>query len=89
MKEKKTNWREHRCMFVIGCIDSNGAITAHAVREGRTHSPEESRGARFRWCIWSQEFCDVFGGTARMTEEEFFAVKDWLIKHQFADPERI
>lgn len=81
-----TKWRKHPMMWVLGCIDSNGAIVAHATKEGRTHTIEESKGKRFRWCIWTQDFNITFGGIKdALTPEEYFAVCDWLIKHKYAD----
>lgn len=78
------SWRDHEMMWVIGCIDSNGAIVASPSKEGRTHRPEESRGKRWRWCVWSQEFCDVFAGTGHLLDEEVFAIREWLIKRGYA-----
>ena len=71
-------------MWVIGGIDSNGAITAAPSKAGRCHTTEESRGKRFRWCIWSQELCCVLGGYD-LTDEEEFAIWDWLRKRNFTD----
>ncbi len=85
MKNRKS-WRDHPIMWVIGCIDANGAITANPSREGRTHSIEESKGKRWRWCVWSQEFIDA---GPRMThpelsDEESFTVCDWLVRRGYA-----
>lgn len=79
------SWRSHDIMWVIGCIDANGAITANPSREGRTHRPEESKGKRWRWCVWSQEFCDVFMGGQAFTDDEIFAVWEWLRKRDYTD----
>lgn len=82
-RQDARKWREHPFMFVIGCIDSNGAITANPSRENRTHRPEESRGCRWRWNVHAQEFADVFAGTGHLTNEELFAVREWLIARGF------
>ena len=88
-------WRDHDATYVIGCIDSNGAIVANPSREGRTHSYEESKGKRWRWCVWSQEMAwGVSGRTVaevnspclnQLTYDEEFAVWDWLCKRGYAD----
>lgn len=68
-------------MWVIGCIDSHGAITArHAAGNGRLmHAPEESRGKRWRWNIWGQEYQATRNGRLdEMTDDELAAVTDWL-----------
>jgi hypothetical protein len=88
------NWRTHPMMSVTGCIDSNGAITARASTSIRVHGPAESRGRRWRWLIWSQEFAEVRpANTAEannmsamhMTREEVFAVWDWLRRNDYTD----
>lgn len=89
------SWRDHDVMYVIGCIDSNGAIVANPSREGRTHRPEESKGKRWRWCVWSQEMAWGIPGRTleeinnprlnELTDEESFAVWDWLRKHGYTD----
>lgn len=80
----RQSWRDHPMMWVIGCIDSHGAITANPSKAGRCHTEEECRGKRFRWCVWSQELCCVLGGYD-LTHEEEFAVWDWLRKRNYTD----
>lgn len=85
-------------MSVVGCIDAHGAITARARKEIECHRPEESRGKRWRFLVWSQDFHALAPRTLEednnrramliLTEEEHFAVCDWLIRHGYAD-ERI
>lgn len=68
-------------MWVIGCIDSNGAITArHAAgHQSIMHSPAESRGKRWRWNIWGQEYQATRNGRLdELTDDELAAVTDWL-----------
>jgi len=89
------SWRDHEMMWVIGCIDSQGSIVAHGSKSGRTHRAEESKGKRWRWCVWSQEM--AWGIPGRTTEEinnprmnelsdeEAFAVWDWLRARDFTD----
>lgn len=81
-------------MWVIGCIDANGAITASPSKEGRAHRPDESKGKRWRWCVWSQEMTWLPGRTVEevnnprlreLSDEEHFMVCDWLIRHGYAD----
>lgn len=89
------SWRDHDVMYVIGCIDANGAITANPSREGRTHRPEESKGKRWRWCVWSQEMAWGIPGRTleeinnprmnELTDEESFAVWNWLRKRGYTD----
>lgn len=90
------NWRNHPIMWIIGCIDSNGHITANPSKEGRSHRKEESRGKRWRWCVWSQEMITLVGKTVdeinhpektQLTEEEYFLVCDWLIRNKYASAE--
>lgn len=85
----KTPWDNHDSMWVVGCIDHAGAITARAaVGLDSMHRRAESRGKRWRWCIWTQEFCAVRPGMGELTEEEIFIVMDWLVKNGYTDDER-
>ena len=88
------DWHEFPLMAVQGSIDSHGAIRAKASKEVEFHSLETSRGKRWRFTIWSQEFhyCaprslkeDQNRQALRLTEEEEFLVCDWLIKNGYAD----
>ena len=89
------SWRDHEMMSVVGCIDAHGAITARACKEIGCHRPEESRGKRWRFLVWSQDFHALAPRTIEednnrrtmliLTEEEHFAVCDWLIRHGYAD----
>lgn len=45
------NWRDHDKMWVIGCIDANGAIVARSMRDSGTHTAAESKGRRWRFCV--------------------------------------
>jgi hypothetical protein len=68
-------------MWVIGCIDSHGAIVArHATSGGNImHGSSESRGKRWRWNIWRQEFFSTLRGRLdELTEDEHSAVVEWL-----------
>jgi len=68
-------------MWVIGCIDSNGAITARHAGGGQNlmHTPSESRGKRWRWNIWGQEYQATRNGRLdELTDDELAAVTDWL-----------
>lgn len=68
-------------MWVIGCIDSYGAIHARVAnsRGSLMHTPEESKGRRWRWNIWGQEFVATRNpANDRLSKEELFAVNDWL-----------
>jgi hypothetical protein len=94
-RERTMSWHDHPMMSVVGCIDSNGAITARACKDISGHRPEESRGKRWRFLVWSQEFNDLaprsldeannLKAMLQLNDEEHFAVCDWLIKHGFAD----
>lgn len=73
-------------MWVIGCIDAYGAITArHANSRGRVmHGQDESRGKRWRWNIWGQEFTATRNGRLdEMNDEELAAVTEWLERHGY------
>lgn len=68
-------------MWVVGCIDSYGAITARLVKGGQsiTHTSVESAGRRWRWNIWGQEFHATRNPTLdRLSAEEFDLVTNWL-----------
>lgn len=68
-------------MWVIGCIEHNGAITARIVNgRGRVmHGPEESKGKRWRWNIWGQEYTATRNpSNDRLSEEELAIVDNWL-----------
>ena len=68
-------------MWVIGCIDSHGAITARHAGGGKDlmHTPSESRGKRWRWNIWGQEYhASRAGRLDELTDYELAAVTEWL-----------
>jgi hypothetical protein len=66
-------------MWVIGCIDSYGAIVGRAATsvENIMHGAAESKGKRWRWNIWGQDWCDTRNHD-QLTDEEFLLVVDWL-----------
>lgn len=71
-------------MWVVGCIDSYGAITARIVSHGGsvTHTAEESRGRRWRWNIWGQDFVATRNPAHdRLSDNERVSVMDWLVRH--------
>jgi hypothetical protein len=79
------DWWDHPSMWVIGCIDSYGAISARE-DNGRNpfHELPESRGAKWRWNIWKQEwFMD--GKVDNLTKEERVIVEDWLERHGYKE----
>ena len=71
-------------MWVIGCIDSHGAIVArHAASSASggliMHTKDESKGKRWRWNIWGQEFHAAFKTPLHeLTKEEYFLINDYL-----------
>lgn len=43
------------------------------------HGPEESKGRRWRWNIWGQEFVATRNpANDQLSKEEYFTVCDWL-----------
>jgi hypothetical protein len=84
MKTKRKSWRDHEMKWVTGCITSQGAIIASATKGIRSHTLEESQSRRWRWYVWGQEFF-AMGPGQTLTEEEEFAVCDWLIRRGYAD----
>jgi len=81
-------------MAVAGCIDSHGSISGRATKGVEVHRASESRGKRWRWIIHRQEFHNLIPKTLEeinnprmnvLTDEEHFAVCDWLIRHGYAD----
>lgn len=83
----KKSWRDHEYMWVVGCITSHGAIIASPSKEGRMHTVEEHAGKRWRWCVWSQEFCYAGTGGPQMTFEEERIVEHWLVGKGYASEE--
>lgn len=82
----RRSWRNHDKMWIIGCIDAHGAIVARAERDCGTHTAAESKGRRFRFCVWSQDFHATIGGVKDIfNDDEYLAVCDWLIRHGYAD----
>lgn len=89
------NWQEHPYNWVIGSIDSNGAIHAEALVELKAHHGKMLNGKRWRWNIARQEFGSLAPRTVAeannriklltLNYEECFAVGDWLIRHGYAD----
>lgn len=68
-------------MWVVGCIDSYGSITAReAAGHGDImHGVAESKGRRWRWNIWGQEFIATRNPSHdRLSTEEFHLVTGWL-----------
>lgn len=94
-KTTKHSWRNHPMSSVAGCIDAQGEIRGRATKEIDFHPPELSKGKRWRWLIWSQDFHSVAPRTLEeannriamlhLNEEEHFAVCDWLVRHGYAD----
>lgn len=73
-------------MWVIGCIDAYGAITARHANHKQSimHSGAEARGKRWRWNIWGQEYTATrYGRLDELTDEELAAVTDWLERHGY------
>lgn len=71
-------------MWVVGCIDSYGEIRARVVKGGAsmTHAPSESKGKRWRWNIWGQEYHATRNPTLdSLSKEELDLVSDWLVRH--------
>lgn len=47
-----------------------------------THLPSESKGRRWRWNIWGQEYHATRNPTLdRLSKEEMDLVSDWLVRH--------
>lgn len=88
------NWRKHEMGYVMGCIDSYGEIRGKATRQMECHPPELSKGKRWRFCIWSQEFSIIMPKTLEeyndphskiLTDEEAFLVWNWLMEKGYTD----
>lgn len=78
-------------IYVVGCIDTYGAIHHKLARLGGDvmHGRNESKGRRFRWNILAQEFqgtLDSFRGGGHMSAEETKIVLDWLEKKGYRKP---
>ena len=68
-------------MWVVGCIDHAGEIRARVCEPfgSSMHGEAESKGKRWRWNLWAQDWGPVLG-CSQLTEEELFLVSDWLEK---------
>lgn len=70
-------------MWVVGSIDSYGAIHARVAKSGGSvmHTKAESNGKRWRWNIWGQEFHATRAPTLdKLSDEEWTTVEDWLLR---------
>lgn len=73
-------------MWVVGCIDYQGSISARAVKcNGDVmHRKEESKGTRWRWNVWGQEFIATFNPSHnKLSSEELALVTEWLERKGF------
>lgn len=72
-------WNESKPMYVIGTIDSYGAIRARfsSKNNSPTHTAEDGPGHRWRFNIWAQDFHPVLGKQL-LTQEECVMVHNWL-----------
>jgi hypothetical protein len=78
-------------MWVVGCIDAYGSVRARVVPgDGDVmHRPDESKGKRWRFNIWANEFHATRNPTLdHLTDEEYQIVSDWLIKHGHKEKEK-
>lgn len=77
---KQHEWARTKPMWVIGTIDSQGAIRARASkgRDNPIHGKDDGPGHRWRWNVWGQEFHAVMGGASTMKQEEYETVTNWL-----------
>ena len=85
----KHEWNKSKPMWVIGAIDSYGAIRGRAAKNPNhspTHSAEDGPGRRWRWNVWGQDFHSVLGSDKNITPEECALVKDWLERHGYIYP---
>lgn len=86
----KHEWNESKPMWVIGTIDSYGAITARA-STSRTSSPMhgigDGNGHRWRWNVWGQDFHAVNGND--INADECLLVKDWLERKGYIYPPNV
>lgn len=74
-------------MFAIGCIDNYGTILSRCVfvDQYTAHTPDISRGKRWRWNILKQKY-SAPSGNSELTEEENFLVWDYLEKNGYIKP---
>jgi len=84
-------WRDTDILWVCGGIDSYGHIIGHPCYHqdsDLSHTPEERAITSFRWKVANQMMMDHMIPQKRdMTEDEWYAVQDWLIKNGYADAE--
>lgn len=75
-------------MWVIGYIDSYGAIHARTAKETIMHtSGEHLSGRCWRFNVCGQEFIAVLG-CQRLDDEDFHKVVSWLKNKGYLDEER-
>lgn len=75
---------------MCGGIDANGAVIAHPVYRGDdvNHTPAEASISSWRWDVTGQCFMDHSIPQKRdLTDDELFAIADWLIKNGYAEEE--
>lgn len=74
--------------WVIGIIDSRGAISARVVESGVTHTNEQRLAGRpFRFRINSQDFGEVRHGSERLSPEDVKEVIWWLEREGYKKPD--
>ena len=71
---------------MIGTVDHTGAIIGRA-DDGRNpvHGRADGSGHRWRWCVWSQEWCEIYVKAEHLTHDENRAVERWLVERGYAD----
>jgi len=89
------DWSDTGIMWVSGGIDHNGVVVGHPCyllnQHGKEdcepeHTAEEKYSTPWRWSVSDQMFMDhMIPPKRHMTEDEIFAVHDWLIEHGYAD----
>jgi len=93
MDENKTNvktrreivkdWGQHEVKWVIGNIDSYGAIHYITSKNNTTH-PKYGVHGKFRWCVFNQKFTEP----DTCSREETQRIWEFLVEKGFADPQK-
>lgn len=90
MKLSRKTHKPSDPMWVIGCIDAYGAISARVVKRNDDimHTLNESKGKRWRWNIWSQEFhCTRNPTLDKLDPDERVSVESYLERRGLKDPD--
>ena len=86
---REINWDNPPKKFVLGYIDSHGAIHARESDTGMHTDAERLAGRCFRWGIWSQNWVATiaaWNGEGRLEREDYDIIAAWLEDMGYKEP---